>query len=205
MDNTVGTVAITPAPATAGTWAWSANHIWYNYTGAAYATFVSYTLTFSDFRDPALNAATGDLVKTFKTVPAASTVGTVIGRIVDADGDPIEGATVSVDGTSITDTTDANGEFTLSSVPEGDQIVNVSMDGYQGQQVATDVTPSSTTTVPDIVLPKDTTPADWTWLAVIAAIAIIAGAVLATMMYSRHKKAQKKEEADKGESKGSVS
>ena len=56
------------------------------------------------------------------------------GRIVNAAGQPLEGVSVVVKGTSIGTTTDANGEFSLN-VPDEHSILTVSYIGYQGQQI----------------------------------------------------------------------
>ena len=41
----------------------------------------------------------------------------VTGHVADANGEPVAGATVRVQGTKIWTQTDTNGNFTLSSVP----------------------------------------------------------------------------------------
>jgi hypothetical protein len=59
----------------------------------------------------------------------------VTGVVVDDTGDvptPIEGATVSVFGRSISATTDASGAFTLQNVPNGDVFFTTAANGYWG-------------------------------------------------------------------------
>ncbi|MDD4307687.1 MAG: Ig-like domain-containing protein, partial [Thermoplasmata archaeon] len=68
MSNTVGTVNIVPVPPINGIWAWSANRIWYNYTGATWSYATMYSLTFTGFKDTMGTAASGDLSKQFTTL-----------------------------------------------------------------------------------------------------------------------------------------
>lgn len=48
---------------------------------------------------------------------------------------PVAGATVSVKGTEITSTTDANGKVELTNVPDGERIIEVSSPGYETKEV----------------------------------------------------------------------
>lgn len=57
---------------------------------------------------------------------------TVTGTLVDKDtGDSIIGATVVLDGTSNGTTTDIEGKFTITDVPNGDQQIKISYLGYE--------------------------------------------------------------------------
>src|SRR5690606_38818518 len=58
---------------------------------------------------------------------------TVKGTVVDQNGDPIPGVTVSIPGTSIGTATDLDGGYTLS-VPEGSTLV-FSFIGYMTQRI----------------------------------------------------------------------
>jgi hypothetical protein len=188
MNNTAGAVAIVPAPITAGAWAWSANHIWYNYTGATFSSATLYTLTFSSFRDPALNNATGDLVKVFTTAAAAPTVGTIIGRVVDENGDAMQNATVSLGETGITTLTDANGDYSFSDVAPGTYTIGFNTTGYEPNTATADVTAGQTTTVPDTTMvPSGGNGANnWWWI--LAAIAVVlAAAVIGWTLMKKNK------------------
>lgn len=57
---------------------------------------------------------------------------TQIAGVINSAGDnlPMQGATVQVVGTSITDTTDADGNYTLKSVPIGTQSVKIAKPGF---------------------------------------------------------------------------
>ena len=58
--------------------------------------------------------------------PAAAQTRTISGTVTDAGtGQPLEGARISVRGTSLTTTTGAAGTFTLGNVPEGNVVVSI--------------------------------------------------------------------------------
>ena len=59
---------------------------------------------------------------------------TVSGQVVDAQGNPLPGATVVVKGTTIGTATDMDGRYTLA-VPEGDHTLQVSMVGMRTENV----------------------------------------------------------------------
>ena len=61
--------------------------------------------------------------------------GKVTGKVVDADGEPIIGASVVVKGTSNGSVTDMDGNFTVPSVPQGGTLV-VSYVGYRTQNIS---------------------------------------------------------------------
>ena len=57
----------------------------------------------------------------------------VSGTVSDANGKPVAGATVMVDGTSIGTTTNAAGQYSLSAPADG--TLSVTFIGYVGQQL----------------------------------------------------------------------
>ena len=57
----------------------------------------------------------------------------VSGTVTNADGNPIVGATVVVDGTTTGTTTNAAGQFSLQARSDG--YLNVSFIGYESQKV----------------------------------------------------------------------
>ncbi|MCB0458754.1 MAG: TonB-dependent receptor [Flavobacteriaceae bacterium] len=64
----------------------------------------------------------------------AQTLSTIKGSVVDAQSQqPLPNVTVTVNETAISTFTDANGNFTLSNVPTGNQVVQVSLDRYETQ------------------------------------------------------------------------
>ena len=65
---------------------------------------------------------------------ALAQVQQISGTVVDAEGKPVAGATVMVDGTTNGTTTNAAGQFTLSAA--ADATLQVSFIGYETQKVA---------------------------------------------------------------------
>jgi len=60
--------------------------------------------------------------------------GIVKGIILDSETqNPLVNVTVTVTGTAITQETDANGNFILNNVPDGNQLVQISFKGYESQ------------------------------------------------------------------------
>ncbi len=63
---------------------------------------------------------------------ATPSTGSISGKVIASDTlMGIAGALVEVLGTGLSTTTDANGDYSLSSVPTGDQTIRVSVSGYQ--------------------------------------------------------------------------
>ncbi|MES2523539.1 MAG: TonB-dependent receptor [Gemmatimonadota bacterium] len=73
--------------------------------------------------------------------------GTVAGRVAGPDGNALDGATVSVVGSTITSITDRSGIFRLSGVPAGVQRVLVRALGKKPSEQAVTVAPSGTVSV----------------------------------------------------------
>ncbi|MBU2263459.1 carboxypeptidase regulatory-like domain-containing protein, partial [Patescibacteria group bacterium] len=83
------------------------------------------------------------LAAVFSVIPPAT--GTISGNVTDAGTLlPISGATVT-DGTRVT-TTDINGYYVISSVPEGAYTVSVSATGYQSNSQSVTVVGNTNTT-----------------------------------------------------------
>ncbi|UCG70749.1 MAG: carboxypeptidase regulatory-like domain-containing protein [Thermoplasmata archaeon] len=68
------------------------------------------------------------------------TTGRITGIIEDENGDPIAGATVTVEGTNLKAVTDETGHYTIPDVPEGTYDLTVTKGGYE------------TTTIPDVTV-----------------------------------------------------
>jgi len=82
--------------------------------------------------------------------------GTLAGVIIEGwDGKPLGGVTVTVRGTTLATTSDAQGRFQLSGVPAGDQVVRFTRSGYAAA-VVTDVRviPGQSTTVNGTLRPE---------------------------------------------------
>ena len=79
---------------------------------------------------------------------AAQETGSITGTVMEeGSGQPINGAQVSVEGTSIGLLTDARGRFSLPGVPAGEQTVRVTSLGYRSTTQAVTVQPGGTATV----------------------------------------------------------
>ena len=64
----------------------------------------------------------------------AQTQGIVIGTVSDTNSEkPLQGVTIKVEGTAITQITLENGSFVIKNVPEGNQVVVVEFQGYETQ------------------------------------------------------------------------
>ena len=69
---------------------------------------------------------------------ASAQTATLSGRITDSAGDPIDGVTVRIEGTSMRGTTDANGAYQINGVPPGTHTLRVGIIGYRpGSRVVT--------------------------------------------------------------------
>ncbi|PQJ34908.1 TonB-dependent receptor [Salinibacter sp. 10B] len=78
----------------------------------------------------------------------AQSTGIVQGRVVDAaDGTPLPGANVVVDGTTLGTSTGQNGRFELRNVPAGSQTLTVSYVSYQQKSQTVEVESGATITV----------------------------------------------------------
>jgi len=93
---------------------------------------------------PANSTATVD----FQLTPQSSATGTVTGTVRDSGSQaPIAGATMSVVGTTIQASTDAQGYYTLANVPAGARTVRAEATGYFAQSQNVDVPADSAATV----------------------------------------------------------
>jgi len=70
----------------------------------------------------------------FSSIIYAQSSGVIKGIILDTESkNPLANVTVTVTGTSISQQTDANGNFLLNAVPDGSQLVQISLRGYESQ------------------------------------------------------------------------
>lgn len=75
---------------------------------------------------------------------ATQNVGTCTGTVVDEDGEPLTGATVRVEGTSLAAAADLDGNFAISNVKVGSKLI-VSYVGYEPATVTWEGTPVTIT------------------------------------------------------------
>lgn len=86
--------------------------------------------------------------------PPDPTFGTITGTVTDTDGLGISGATVSVEGTELSATTDGDGGYSLAGVPTGNQTVTASKERYQTQSKSLNVV-EETNTLDFALQPED--------------------------------------------------
>ncbi len=69
-----------------------------------------------------------------QAVPGDSTL-TVTGMVIDAQtSDPVASATIEVEDSQVTATTDSTGMFQLQGIGQGDHTLKVTADGYQNSE-----------------------------------------------------------------------
>lgn len=78
--------------------------------------------------------------------------GNIRGRIIDNNAQPIETTVVAIKGTTIKQSTNEKGEFHLTNIPTGRQILVISGIGIKAQPQTITVENSKTTNLPDIVV-----------------------------------------------------
>ena len=69
--------------------------------------------------------------------------GSISGTVSDADGNPLAGANVSVEGTSMGAATITSGAYSISGVPAGSYTVTASYIGYESSNQSVDVSAGS--------------------------------------------------------------
>jgi subtilisin family serine protease len=85
------------------------------------------------------------------------TTGTVSGTVTSSQGGAISGATVAVNGLSLTATTNSSGQYTISNVPAGSQTVTASATSFQNSQQSITVTAGQTVSANFTLTPVATT------------------------------------------------
>lgn len=79
--------------------------------------------------------------------PTRGQIGTVRGTITDANGDPLPGVNVVVEGTSIGTASAVAGTYLISRVPPGIQTITASAIGYARRSQTLTISPNDTVTV----------------------------------------------------------
>ncbi|PYQ17840.1 MAG: hypothetical protein DMF81_26700, partial [Acidobacteria bacterium] len=77
--------------------------------------------------------------------------GTISGKVIDPDGLPVPGATVTVESPALqgtrTATTSANGDYIIPFLPAGDYTVTLTLTGFKTVKQTARVSPSESVTV----------------------------------------------------------
>ena len=89
-------------------------------------------------------------------VTSAQSIGIVKGNVSDSDtSTPIVGVEVTVDGTTIKESTDNSGSFVLQNVPSGNQLITIVIQGYETQNFPVTVVENDTIDLGAVLLYKD--------------------------------------------------
>ncbi|MCK4266887.1 MAG: carboxypeptidase regulatory-like domain-containing protein, partial [Thermoplasmata archaeon] len=155
------------------------------------------TIDASDIVDLLGNHMVNDKTWTFTTRSAEPTeTGSIEGSVVDENGDPVIGATVTIEGYSTT--TDANGDYSFTDVPVGDYTVRVEKSGYETTTTTATVLADQTTTVPPLELPLKVGLPDWIWIPLLLVLLIVIGLIV-FMVARRSKKKREMEERERAD------
>ena len=87
----------------------------------------------------------------------AASTGTITGSVDDSFENSVAGATVAVNGTTRSATTNADGFFTIPGVPQGQQTLTITAPGYVTATTSLLVAANRTVSAGVITLPPDTT------------------------------------------------
>ena len=113
--------------------------------------------------------------------PITTPVGNVSGVVTDENGAPIAGATITVQGTNISTTTDSAGHFLLENVSAGQHTILIGRNGFASNTTSITVTEGETTTINPMLHPISSQPPTnefpW-WLIVLAILVVVAVALL---------------------------
>ncbi|WP_428330729.1 SusC/RagA family TonB-linked outer membrane protein [Mucilaginibacter sp.] len=90
------------------------------------------------------------------SVIAFAQTGSIKGKVIDETNLPLPGSTVSVDGTTLGSTTDANGGYTIAGLKPGSYTVTATFLGYVALKKTVTVTSSVSTTVDFGLKPQNT-------------------------------------------------
>ena len=87
----------------------------------------------------------------YASVTAFAQEGTLTGKVSTVEGDPLTNVNVFILNTKKGGQTKDDGTFTIKNVPTGEQIINISLLGFQTKRVSINVT-SGTTNIPEVLL-----------------------------------------------------
>ncbi len=85
----------------------------------------------------------------------AGTTGKVAGQVEDAEGEPMAGVAVLIDGTRLGATTDADGRYLILRVPPGEHTVSAQIIGYRTTRVTNVIINADRTTEVDFDLSEE--------------------------------------------------
>ncbi len=202
VGQTAAQAAFSLFPAVTGTFVWNTAGTVMTFvpgTSLAYGTTYTVNLTASGITDIAGNLMAADMTRTFTTQAQPQTPsGSLRGRVLDGSGAGIEGATVSLQGTSLTATTDANGNYAFASVPAGSYTIQASKEGYQSGSTTASVAAGTATAADDIILAleEDGGSGSVGWIIPVLLIALLVAGLLVFMLLKKKKKSGPEEPDD---------
>ncbi len=82
------------------------------------------------------------------------TSGKITGKVADAEGNPLQGANIIVEGTSLGSASDGSGSFVILNVPVGNYTLRCDYIGYSALIISNVVVSSGLTTGQDFGLEK---------------------------------------------------
>ncbi|QNE38789.1 TonB-dependent receptor [Hymenobacter sp. NBH84] len=88
---------------------------------------------------------------------AFAQTGSVSGRVLDEQKQGLPGVTVVIEGTSLGNSTNADGTYSIQNVPTGPQTLIISFVGYNTQRQPITVNNGQNTAVPNVVIGENTT------------------------------------------------
>ncbi len=100
------------------------------------------------------------LLSIFSSVFLSAQPGSILGTVVDENGDPLIGANVYLEGTILGSATDADGTFVILNVPPGDFTLTISMIGYKPFSTRVTITENEHKKLGKISLPPTALPGD---------------------------------------------
>ena len=145
----------------------------------------TYTATITTgAQDLAGNTLATNYIWSFDTIPAIilPANGAIVGTVVDENGDPIEGATVSLGDTGTTATTNAAGQYSFSDVAPGTYTLWFNASGYETTNKTVTVTAGVTTTADMSMAPEDSGAGNLWWILLVIAAIVAALLIGYTLM-----------------------
>jgi hypothetical protein len=153
-----------------------------------------YTVTVdsSGVFDLAGNQMGDDLTWSFTT--SSSRTNNIMGQIVDMNGYPITGVSISLEGTNFIAETDENGEYILSDVPVGNYTLLMEKGGYDKESREVLVDPYQPTIVPQIAMEKKAEEFNPIWIILAIIIIVLVLVIFISMVRKSQKSAAQPDE-----------
>ncbi|MGA1821755.1 MAG: carboxypeptidase regulatory-like domain-containing protein [Thermoplasmatota archaeon] len=152
------------------------------------------TMTFTPSRNLSLNTGYTVLIRAedlagnridynwqFSTFSPVTGLGSVTGRVLDTNGDPIANARIRLD-TGEETTTDPNGRFSLIG-PVGEHEMRISASGYKDRRITVTILEGKQVEIDDIELSDDTTADPVMYILILLIIGILVIVIIAVSLF----------------------